>query len=116
MAAASFAQLVCRASSGVPFVPDRWFCRYMPVWSDARDGPQGTALAKWLANSTPSRANASSAGVRTVGWPRAERHSARHWSAVMKSTFSGAVMAGSERKQPELALRGLANQIGWLAP
>ena len=74
---------VKRASSGVPFSTDRWFCAYMPVWSVARLGPQGAMLAQWLANSTPVDASASRFGVATTGWPTADRQSPRHWSTVM---------------------------------
>ena len=47
----------------------------------------GLAWAKWRPNSTPSCASASRCGVRTQGWPSAERQSPRHWSAVISSTF-----------------------------
>ena len=79
--------LVKRASSGVPLSTERWFWAYMPVWSVVRLGPQGAVLAQWLANRTPVAARASSVGVRTTGWPAAERQSPRHWSTVTKRTF-----------------------------
>ena len=58
----------------------------MPVCKLALEGPQGTAFAKWFENSTPSLASISRLGVCTM-WPRHDRHSARHWSAVIKSMF-----------------------------
>jgi len=40
------ATLVNRASSGVPLSTERLRCRYVPVYRQARDGPQGAALAQ----------------------------------------------------------------------
>ena len=53
---------------------------------------------------TPREASASRLGVRTQGWPRRERHSPRHWSAVMKRMFRGCAnavppLAGARRRR-----------------
>ena len=75
-----------RASSGVPFMTERWFCMYIPVYRQAR-WPHGAALAQWLAKRTPLAANASMLGVSTTGCPMHERPSPRHWSTVMNKTL-----------------------------
>ncbi len=53
------------------------------------------------------RARASRLGVLTSGWPSADRHSARHWSAVMKRMLRDSSMSEGKHARAALASQGV---------
>ena len=77
-----------------------------------RAGPHGDVTEKCRLNKTPSAARASRCGVFTTGWPSAERHSPRHWSAEMNRTLRGAVMMGIASARVSGIFGGLGNTTG----